>query len=115
MQLALLMAFQAAAAPAPSAAAPIDFDLAKARPTDMGLGRSRPCAEKDPDEIVVCGRRPGGDAYPLDEMSRRFESRPMVAETGIGGGATARAYADSVQMPNSEISKRIMVGIKLPF
>ena len=115
MQLALLMAFQAAAAPGPSAATPIEFDLAKARPADMGPGRLRACAGRDPDEIVVCGRRPGTDAYPLEEMSRRFEPRPTVAEIGIGGGGTARAYADSVQMPNGEISKRIMVGIKLPF
>ena len=112
MRMALLMALQAAGTPAPPAMSGIDFDLAKVRPSETARGR---CVGRDPDEIVVCGRRPGGAAYPLEEMARLFEPKPIVAEASIGGGAIAKSYVESVEMPNGEISKRIMIGVKLPF
>lgn len=110
MALALWLALQAA-----SAAAPIDFDLAEAPAEAAAPGLRRACRGADADEIVVCGRRPRGGDYPLEAMARVFEAKPIVAETGIGGGAKARAFVESVTMPNGEISNRVMVGIKLPF
>ena len=105
--MALLLALQA---PAAAAAAPlrIDFDLARVRPAD-------PCKEPTGSEIVVCGRRPSGAGYPMAEMERRYRRRPLAAETGIGGGATARAYVEGVEMGQGMVSKRVMVGIRVPF
>lgn len=121
MSLALLLALQAApAAPqaAPLAAAPVnqmeiprlrvEFDLARYVPAD-------PCGPGVAgSDIVVCGRRPGA-IFDLEKWERIFATKPLVAETSIGGGGVVRAYVDSVTLPNSEISKRGMVGIKLPF
>ena len=65
-------------------------------------------------EIVVCGRRQDEDAGV--KYRREFaEQQPLAAEIGIGGGAKARAFVDQVGMPDGQISKRIMVGIKVPF
>jgi hypothetical protein len=117
MAAALMMAFQAAALTAPAGAgpAPIDFDLATVR---AGAGEDAfriGCRRGgDSDEIVVCARRRGGD-YPMEEMERRYAFKPLVAETGIGRGAIARAYVESAAMPDGQVSKRAMVGIKLPF
>ncbi len=114
MSLALLLALQAAAPPAP---APVlaDFDLARVKPPTE-TGRITDCRPADPSEIVVCGRR--GDeaaAYPMEEMERRYREKPLTAEVGIGGGATARAYVEQVELPGGNISRRVMVGVKLPF
>jgi hypothetical protein len=104
MVLALAMALQAAAA-APLAAR-IDFDLAKYRPAERG------CGEADGAEIVICGRR---RAEPNLKMDPRWVDKPVRAEIGLGGGATLRAYGESVEMPGGQISKRGMIGIRLPF
>ncbi|HEX8309235.1 MAG TPA: hypothetical protein VF645_12540 [Allosphingosinicella sp.] len=107
MSLALLLALQAAAQ-APSGVQAIDFDLAKAKP-------SNPCESGGRgSDIVVCGRRPRGD-YDMEKWARIFATEPLVAETSIGRGAVARAYTESVAMPGGQVSKRAMVGIKLPF
>ncbi|HEX8064544.1 MAG TPA: hypothetical protein VF535_15185 [Allosphingosinicella sp.] len=111
MSLALLLALQAAppAPAAPAAPLPIEFDLAKVKPADPcetgGGGGS---------DIVVCGRRPRGD-YEYEKWERLFRTDPLVAEIGIGPGAVARAYVESVQMPGGQISKRVMVGVKVKF
>ncbi len=114
MNLALMLALQvaapAAAAAAPTAAA--DFDLAKYRPS---ADPDRGCGEGEGGEIVVCGRRRRPEAYPYDKMERKFAKGPIVAEKDIGGGATARAYVESVDMPGGQTSKRVMVGVRLPF
>jgi hypothetical protein len=107
MSLALLLALQAAAPPAPPLR--IDFDLATVKPDDPcrtggGGGGS---------DIVVCGRRPG--TYQYEKWERLFRTDPLLAETGLGGGAVARAYAESVEMPGGQISKRAMVGVRLKF
>ena len=111
MILSSLLLLAAAAAP-PAAPAPrvadIDFDLA-----DMAADVGR-CGQQASGEIVVCGRRSGGD-YPMEEWERVFAARPLLAETEIAPGVTGRAFVQSVQFPNGEVSKRIMVGIKLPF
>lgn len=107
MNLALLMTLQAAAP-----AATIDFDLATYRPSQAQGG----CASQDADEIVVCApRRRREGAYPFEEMARKFGEEPIRAEMGLGGVAKARAYVESVEMPGGQISKRVMIGVKLPF
>ena len=110
MTLALLLALQAASPAGAAGADPlaVDFDLAEVKPREG-------CAPGSGSDIVVCGRRRKNDAYPLEEWERIFATKPLVAETGIGGGARVRAYVDSVVMPNGEVSKRAMVGIKLKF
>jgi hypothetical protein len=109
LEIALvILALQAAGAQPPAAVAAIDFDLAKYR---MEPG----CGTGGGSEIVVCGRRPSGGAYPYEEMERLFAAKPLVAETDIGGGATAGAYVQRAEMPNGEISTRFVVGIKVGF
>jgi hypothetical protein len=105
MPLALLLTLQAAAAPAA-----IDFDLARYRPS-----RPQGCGSATGTEIVVCGRRLNREIDPSGELARRYAGRPLKAEVGLGGGATARSYVQSAEMPRGAVSKRIMVGIKLPF
>ncbi len=116
MAAALIMALHAAALAAPAGAgpAPVDFDLAKVPAAGHGAWVRPGCRSGGPGEIVVCGRRSGGN-YPMEEMARRYASRPVVAETGIGAGATARAFVEQVELGAGQISKRAMVGIKLPF
>lgn len=107
MRLALLLALQAAPQ-APPGLLLVDFDLAEVKPADpcrTGGGGS---------DIVVCGRRPGG-AYDLEKWERVFRTKPLVAETALGRGATLRAYTESVEMPGGQISKRAMVGVRMGF
>ena len=107
MRLALLLALQTAPQ-APGGAPAFEFDLAKVKPSD-------PCESGGRgSDIVVCGRRPRGD-YDIEKWARIFGTEPLVAETSIGRGATVRAYGESVAMPGGQVSKRAMVGIKLPF
>ena len=113
MGLAVLLAVQAAAAaPAPM---PIDFDLARLRAADP-FGESRVCDRTAADAIVVCGRRvPRGAAYPMAEMARRYERGPLVAETGLGGSVTGRAFVEAVELDRGAVSNRFMIGIRIPF
>ena len=67
----------------------------------------------DASEIVVCSRRE--DGYRLKEMPSTYEEEPLRAEKLIGGGATARAYVEQVEMPGGQISKRAMIGVRWPF
>ena len=111
----LLLAVQTASGAAATAdAAPIqvEFDLAR-------VARDERCG--GPEEggdaaIVVCGRpnrlRP---EFPMEEMERRYGARPIVAETSIGGRASVRAFTESVDMGQGQISNRAMVGVRLPF
>ena len=110
MALALWVALQAAG-PAPAGAVPIDFDLARVKPAEPERG----CATDNPSEIVVCGRRPLRNDYPLEAMAERYREKPVRAEIGLGGGATGRAYLEQVEMPQGQVSRRIMFGVKLPF
>lgn len=113
MALALLLALQAAATAAPSGPAPIRFDLGKLRPAGPDPAPSR-CRPGDGNEIVVCGRR-GQGAYPYEEMERLFAIKPVVAEKDIGGGATARAYVEGVEIAPGLKSNRALFGIKVGF
>jgi hypothetical protein len=117
MSLALMLVLQAAVPPPPPAplVAPIDFDLARYRPSDAGFAAtSRACRSGDPDAIVVCGRRSPG-TYPLDEMAAVFEPRPLVAEIRLIGNLRARAFVEAVELAPGVVSNRLMVGIRLPF
>ena len=119
MNLAFLLSVQAAASPAPPPAARIgagDFDLARYRRSAAApdVHSLFHCDASNEKEIVVCARR-AGPAYPLEEMARIFEPKPLKAETGIGGGATANVHVEDVAFPTGLHSKRLMVGIKLPF
>jgi hypothetical protein len=108
MSLALMLALQSA--PQASAAPPlqVDFDLARVKPSD-------PCATGAAgSDIVVCGRRPRGD-YDFEKWERLFRTKPLLAETSIGGGAVANVSLESAGMPDGRIAKRIMVGVKLKF
>ncbi|HEV2866785.1 MAG TPA: hypothetical protein VGX37_09730 [Allosphingosinicella sp.] len=107
--LALQAAAQAAPAPAPPAAA-IDFDLARYQPSEGG----DECRRGEGD-IVVCGRRNRAGDYPIELWQRVFAQRPLVAEAGLGGAVTGRAFVESAQMPNGMVSNRVMVGIRVPF
>ena len=108
MALALWAALQAAAGPAGTL--PVDFDLAKVKPAE-----APGCDSNTPSEIVVCGRRPLRNDYPLEEMERRYREKTVRAEVGLGGGAVGRAYVEQVEMPDHQMSRRIMFGIKMPF
>ena len=114
MSLALMLVLQAApvpAAPDSSASAgiiPLDFDLKLWIPPD-------PCARgEETAEIVVCGRR-NPDLYRITPLPGGYEAGPLVAEMGLGGGATGKVYVESVAMPDGQISKRIMFGVKMKF
>jgi hypothetical protein len=116
MSLALLIAFQAAAAPAPPPPVDIrkiDFDLSLYRPRPAPLFGCEP----DPGGILICGRRLAESLSP-DEMARLarlYEQGPVDAETGLFGKVRGRVYTEEVAMPNGQVSKRAMIGIKLPF
>jgi hypothetical protein len=111
MSLTLILALQAAAAHPAPVLAPIDFDLARLRPVEFGLGR---CGRADPSAIIVCGRRSRG-AYPLGDMAAIFEPRPIRAEAGFGGNLIGRVFGQSVELDRGAVSNRAMIGIRLPF
>ena len=112
MALALLMAVQAAASSAPAGAVPIEFDLKTHKPAPDPEGAAA-CAQQSASDIVVCGRR--GPGYRVPELDGRYDEKPLRAEIGIGGGTTVRAYVESVEFPNGQVSKRAMVGVKMKF
>ena len=113
MPLALLLAFQAAAAPAPAIPL-IDFDLARFSENELGLGRDA-CRRDDSNAIVVCGRR-GAGAYPLDRMARIFEPHRIVAETRLTGNLTGDVHLERGDFSDrGVVPNRIMVRLRLPF
>jgi hypothetical protein len=114
MTLAILVALQAAAAaPAPPAVDPTEFDLASLERADGRFASTIGC-RREPGEITVCAQ-PSGGGYDFDEWARIFATRPLVAETHLTGSLTGRAYVESHTLPNGMVSKRAMVGIRLPF
>ena len=118
MSLMLIAALQAAAPAAPAHAPMVrtDFDLADMRPAERtGLTPPPDCRRSSADEILVCGRRPRRDDYPIEAMARLFAPQPIVAEMALGGGTTGRAFVDSVTLDRGAVSNRIMFGITLPF
>lgn len=114
MSLALILAMQAAAMPAPLPLAPIDFDLARHRPLEQGLP-GRGCRADDPAPIMVCARRRSGGSYPMDEWARIFAPRPLRAERDLGNGATLGFHAQAVEIAPGLVSNRVMFGLRMPF
>ncbi len=119
MSLPLLLALQAVATPASSeiVLTPIDFDLAGVRPLDSGRGATRPqgCDRSDPNAIVVCGRRPSGGAYPIEQWQRVFALDPIRAEMRLTGNLVGSAVVEQVVFPRGEVSNRVMLRIRMPF
>ena len=112
--IAVLMALQTApASAAQPPLAPIDFDLAEYARRQQAKGGCG--AGSSGGEIVVCGRRPGAGDYDLAKWENIFRENPLVAEKDLGNGVTGRAYTEQVDFGNGFVSKRAMVGIKLPF
>ena len=110
----LLLAFQAAAAPAsPAPYLHIDFDLARFARAELDRP-GRACGRGDSSAITVCGRRAAG-VYPLAEMARIFEPGRLVAETRLAGNLTGDVHLESVPMDRGAVSNRVMIGLRLPF
>lgn len=109
MSLALLLALQAAPQATAEPVPEIDFDLARVKAAD-------PCrtGSGGGSDIVVCGRRPGGD-FDYEKWERVFRTKPLTAETSIGPGAVAGIWVESVEMPGGQVSKRVLVGVKVKF
>jgi hypothetical protein len=115
MSLSLILALQAATPAAPAALAAIDFDLARLPPAGFEpWSTGRRCAGGDPEAITVCGRRTGG-AYPLDEMARIFEPRPLRAEMNVADNMIADAHVEAGPMDRGAVSNRAMVRLRLGF
>ena len=107
MQLTLLLGLQVAIAPT----APIDFDLAKYRP-------SVSCESKGPFDVVVCGRR-HADRNRLLPIEGDYETGPFMAQTRIGGmdagiAGEVKNFSEG-SAHNGMVSQRMMVGLKIPF
>jgi hypothetical protein len=111
MSLTLLLTLQAANV------MPSDFDLGNVRPSisDRYALSAAACPRGANGDIVICGRRPSGGAYPLDAMALLFAPRPFVPEMGIGGNVRMRAYTEQGAMDRGVYSNRAMVGFKLSF
>jgi hypothetical protein len=120
MSLAFMLFVQAAAAPAAPPPPPsagllrIDFDLGRYRPVG-DASASCPGAGADPGEVVVCGRRRQGGAYPFAQWARTFATGPLVAEIGVGGNMRGDVHVESVAMDRGAVSNRIMVRLTVPF
>ena len=116
MSLMLMAALQAAAVPGPIVRS--DFDLAELRSAQregLDLDSWRGCRGSALGEILVCGRPPRREDYPMEEMERVFATEPIVAEMRLGGAATGSAFVDAVALDRGAVSNRIMLGITLPF
>ena len=109
MSWTLIILAQAAPAPiGPAGAA--GFDL-----KDMPPHAEAACGEGADSDIVVCGRRGGPDHAHYLKMEKVFREAPIRAEANIGGGVRAKAHADSVAMPNGQVSKRALITLTKPF
>jgi hypothetical protein len=119
VSLPLLLALQSAAIPASPeiVLTPIHFDLASVRPLDSGRFATRPqgCDRSDPDAITVCGRRPRGGAYPIEQWQRTFALDPIRAEMRLTGNLVGSAVVEQVVFPRGEVSNRVMLRIRMPF
>ena len=122
MPLTLVLALQAAAPMLEGHEAESfdlkEFETREDAPPRLGGPVTNRCADVDPAEILVCGSRGGAKQYRIQPLPPGFSSESgglPKAEMGLGGGATGRAYVESVGMPDGQISKRIMIGIGTKF
>jgi hypothetical protein len=114
MPLILMLALQAAAAPAPAAPpslAAIDFDLASYSRSALG---GDACRRDDASAIVVCARHGAGD-YPLAQMARIFEPGRIVAQTRLTGNLVGDVHGESVTLDRGAVSNRAMARLTLGF
>jgi hypothetical protein len=51
----------------------------------------------------------------MEEMERRYATRPLVAETRLTGNLMGDVHVESVALLRGEVSNRVMVRIRLPF
>ena len=115
MSLSLILALQAAMPAAPPALAAIDFDLSRLQPAGAEPWLpGRRCAAGDPEAITICGRRTRG-VYPLDEMARIFEPRPLRAEMSVADNMTADVHVEAGPIDRGAASNRAMVRLRLGF
>ena len=129
MALTLILALQAAAAPAPTEPpAPPRWAIVPGIVEQFAGGGSggadlartagaAACLPAAGTEVLVCGPRRGGPGdYPLAYWARVFGPEPPIrAEMGLGGNVTGRIYSEAVPMDRGAVSNRAMIGIKLPF
>jgi hypothetical protein len=104
----LLAAFE------PAAIVPSDFEL-KAPPPSSRVVPEDCRRTAAAGEIVVCGRNP--DQYRVREI--KPPKGIEVDEGGViglnVGGSRVEPLLEQVEMPGGQISKRIMVTVKVPF
>ena len=120
MSLILALLVQAEfASPPPPTLIPIDFDLARYRSADFGMGGCD--RTTDPSAITVCARRNGG-GYPLARMERLYGPQHIVADISIAGNLRGGIQIRRVDLNLGQtgsalptISNRITVGVRLPF
>ena len=71
------------------------------------------CPER-PEEIVVCGARPG-DEQRVFHRERPAEAVPPRAETRLFGNARGSIDAEAATLPGGVQSNRLMFRLKTPF
>ena len=128
MSLILMLGLQTAAVATPAASAappasaprrampagqagitPLAFDLARLR-TEGG------CGAGDAADVLVCGRRRSGGAYPMAHWARIFGPEPPIrAEMDLGHGVQGRVYTEQVGLDRGAVANRILVGIRTRF
>lgn len=86
------------------------FDL-----RNVPSGNGAECGAQADGEIVVCGRRGSPDHQHYLSMEALFREKPVRAEAGLGGGASARVHGDTAIFPNGQTSKRALITITKPF
>ena len=132
MSLILVLSLQAAAVATPAATAPPPAEPRRrwampvlvasdggATPVAFDLERLRStatCRDGAAGDILVCGARRRGGAYPLDHWARVFGPEPPLrAEMDLGRGVQGRIHAEAVPMDRGAVSNRVMIGIRTRF
>ncbi|WP_443970380.1 hypothetical protein [Sphingobium sp. CR28] len=77
----------------------VTFDLSKAK-------------QRDPDAIIVTGRRTD---HRLKTDNSPAEPPPIRAETRLFGNARASAEVEQSVLANGAVSDRAMIKLKIPF
>ena len=67
-------------------------------------------------DILVCGARRNGGAYPMAYWARIYGPEPPIrAEMNLGRGVQGRAYTEAVPMDRGAVSNRAMIGLRTRF
>lgn len=86
-------------------AAAAGLQATAADPCDVGSGK----------EIVVCGSRNSQSRYRLPNLPRKYDRKPLTAETNAIPGVHTRAHIDSAVRADGLQDNRVMVTFSLPF